>query len=72
MGSMPKTASERDVYKRQLAPRLGIVGLYGLVADLVQSKGVGGGNVFVVTPVQALDELNLDVLSHVEALLRCV
>ena len=42
-----------------LAPGLGVVGLNGLVADLVQSEGVCGRNVLIEATVQALDELNL-------------
>ena len=41
-----------------LAPGLGVVGLNGLVADLVQSEGVCGRNMLVMTTVEALYELN--------------
>ena len=50
-------------YLGYLAAGLGIIGLHGLVAGLAQSERVGGGDVLVVAPIEALDELYLE-LSH--------
>jgi hypothetical protein len=43
-----------------LAPGLGVVGLYGLIADLVQAQGVRRGNVLVKRPFRLLTSLILD------------
>ena len=48
----------------ELAAGLGIVGLYGLVADLVQTERVGSCDMLVVSAAEALNEL-YSKISHV-------
>ena len=49
-----------------LAAGLRVIRLHGLVADLVQAEGVGGGNVLDIAAAEALDELDLQIC-HVSA-----
>ena len=54
---------DKIAYLGDLAAGLGIVGLYCLVADLVQAERLGSCDVFVVSAVKALYELNSKI-SH--------